>query len=155
MIEIDRLPVVGGGRLDELVGRGGIERKMGLEDGMQLAPLGVGEVAIERGDVHQESGGGAAVVVRPELLLRFVSARELGEELFEVGKHGGVLKKIPIAVAAAEPGTHRDGAGLSPESSNARPCGSGRSPPAARGYWQYRDWRGLLPGLPPESRAHA
>ena len=89
MIEIDRLVVVLRRLGDQLVGRGGVEPVLRLEDGLQLATLGVGKLAVEGGDMHQQRRGGAAKIVLGELMLSFPSVDQLGEEFLELGKHRG------------------------------------------------------------------
>ena len=75
MKEVDRLAVVRGRLRDQRVGRGRIERELRLEKIVQLAPLGVSELAVERRDMDEQRRGSAPVIVLGELVLRLFVRR--------------------------------------------------------------------------------
>ena len=63
VIEVDRLVFGERADVDEFVGRGVVERKMGFEDRAQLLALGARHVSVDGRGVDQQRGGGEAVVV--------------------------------------------------------------------------------------------
>ena len=88
MIKIDRF-ILGLGRLgNEFVGRRLVELEFLLNQGAQLAALGVGDVAVDGGGMDEQRRRGEAVVIVLEVGGMLVAVRHLGQKLAEALEHG-------------------------------------------------------------------
>ena len=87
MIEIDRL-VLGLGRLgDQLVRRRLVEVELPLDDGVQLVALGVRNVAVDGGGMHEQRRRREAIVVVLEADRMRAVIRCLGQKFAKAIEH--------------------------------------------------------------------